>query len=212
MACEGISPECFKIVLFHGKLFSERSIPALKFIPFYFQKTILDLDSKTVLFEQQDIKLTLSSSLQDVLCELGNPTSIFYKEQHKLQIHTLQANYNASFDYFLNYFHLGLDILVDGSLHRIKKFVFHSNFVENFEYNRYSKCNLQIQKGNQAFSFSTKFEDLEKILGKPDGMPMVMNRQVQSNPFGSTKLYGYNDHGLVLEVAKSFVTSAVFYS
>lgn len=40
-------------------------------------------------------------------------------------------------DYFYNYFHLGMDILFDGSTHRCKKIVMHTNVPGHFDFQRY---------------------------------------------------------------------------
>lgn len=39
-------------------------------------------------------------------------------------------------DYFYNYFHLGIDVLFDGSTHRCKKIILHSNVPGHFDFQR----------------------------------------------------------------------------
>ncbi|KAF9965781.1 hypothetical protein BGZ70_004127 [Mortierella alpina] len=43
-------------------------------------------------------------------------------------------------DYFYNYFHLGLDVLFDGSTHRCKKIVMHTNVPGHFDFQSYKRC------------------------------------------------------------------------
>ncbi|KAL7329468.1 hypothetical protein PS15p_207561 [Mucor circinelloides] len=47
-------------------------------------------------------------------------------------------------DYFFNYFHLGIDILIDGGLHVCKKIVLHGNVPGHFDFQRYKRCPFQI--------------------------------------------------------------------
>lgn len=39
-------------------------------------------------------------------------------------------------DYFLNYFHLGIDILIDGALHICKKIILHGNVPGHYDFQR----------------------------------------------------------------------------
>ncbi|GJJ75722.1 hypothetical protein EMPS_08080 [Entomortierella parvispora] len=43
-------------------------------------------------------------------------------------------------DYFYNYFHLGIDVLFDGSTHRCKKIVMHNNLPGHFDFQSYKRC------------------------------------------------------------------------
>ncbi|KAI8642069.1 hypothetical protein BD408DRAFT_387744 [Parasitella parasitica] len=47
-------------------------------------------------------------------------------------------------DYFFNYFHLGIDILIDGGLHICKKIVFHGNVPGHYDFQRYKRCPFHI--------------------------------------------------------------------
>ncbi|KAI1310224.1 hypothetical protein EDD11_003870 [Mortierella claussenii] len=106
---------------------------------------------------------------QDLLADLGSPGSIYYKEDDKMQIHNDtdgapqvqqeddgilgemddigydRANQPAEGsqqpnDYFYNYFHLGIDVLFDGSTHRCKKIVMHTNVPGHFDFQSYKRC------------------------------------------------------------------------
>lgn len=52
-------------------------------------------------------------------------------------IGTLGIGSHQPKDYFYNYFHLGIDILFDGSTHRCKKIVMHTNLPGHFDFQRY---------------------------------------------------------------------------
>jgi hypothetical protein len=114
---------------------------------------------------------------QDLLADLGSPSSIYYKEEDKMKIHSDIKDSNRSSsqqqkqqqarqqqeddgilgemddigydrsdqpaegsqqpnDYFYNYFHLGIDVLFDGSTHRCKKIVMHNNVPGHFDFQR----------------------------------------------------------------------------
>lgn len=47
-------------------------------------------------------------------------------------------------DYFFNYFHLGIDILIDGALHVCKKIVLHGNIPGHYDFQKYKRCPFQI--------------------------------------------------------------------
>ncbi|KAL1931629.1 hypothetical protein VTP01DRAFT_9772 [Rhizomucor pusillus] len=52
-------------------------------------------------------------------------------------------------DYFLNYYHLGIDILIDGSKHTCKKIVLHANIPGHYDFQRYKRCPYQIHFGKK---------------------------------------------------------------
>ncbi|CDS07420.1 hypothetical protein LRAMOSA01369 [Lichtheimia ramosa] len=47
-------------------------------------------------------------------------------------------------DYFFNFFHLGLDVLMDGTLHVCKKIVLHGNIPGHYDFQRYKRCPFKI--------------------------------------------------------------------
>eukprot|EP01134_Creolimax_fragrantissima_P004072 CFRG4072T1 len=105
-------------------------------------------------------------SCQDVMCELGPPSKIYYKEEDKMRIHTgFQAQTSTlnpgdyrnthhlrvgeqcgthCSDYFYNYFGLGVDILFDAEKHTVKKIVLHTNLPCHFDFSLYHKCNFKV--------------------------------------------------------------------
>ncbi|KAG0223673.1 hypothetical protein BGW41_005433, partial [Actinomortierella wolfii] len=114
------------------------------------------------------------STPQDLLTDLGPPANIYYKEEDKMKIHsetskeTSQQGANEEDgilgsmedvgydrsgstqsgpmpnDYFYNYFHLGLDVLFDGSSHLCKKIIMHSNIPGHFDFQSYKRCPFVI--------------------------------------------------------------------
>jgi hypothetical protein len=47
-------------------------------------------------------------------------------------------------DYFYNYYHLGMDLLLDGITNRVKKVILHTNAPNHFNFNVYQKCHFQL--------------------------------------------------------------------
>lgn len=90
-------------------------------------------------------------SCQDVIATLGAPERIFYKAEDKMRIHSAPLTKGAtarlppSADYFFNYFHLGIDLLMDAHRHCVKKIVLHTNVPGHFDFARYHKCNFSIR-------------------------------------------------------------------
>ena len=141
--------------------------------------------------------------LQDVLTELGPPARIFNKPRPKMSIHSLPSSRKAGRaraprskrddddeglqdvvrnDYYLNYFGLGIDVLVDGRTHTVSKVVLHSNFpgyvgvlatrsqlgmehgsafthvlrASHPEFNQYAKCNFTVHWPKQVGSHTAR--------------------------------------------------------
>ncbi|KAG2198592.1 hypothetical protein INT47_001039 [Mucor saturninus] len=140
-----------------------------------------------------------STTVQDILADLGKPSRIFYKEEDKMKIHSVNDHGNLLYkpphpiesktaditaddkdkdpllvqptDYFLNYFHLGIDLLIDGGLHICKKIVLHGNVPGHFDFQRYKRCPYQMlfpknkNKNKQNNSVLVDVEDENVITG-----------------------------------------------
>lgn len=209
------------------------------------------------------------TSVQDILADLGKPSRIFYKEEDKMKIHSVTDNgtlLNSKnhpiesksgdttgddkdkdpslvqpTDYFLNYFHLGIDILIDGELHICKKIVLHGNVPGHYDFQRYKRCPFQMffpkdSKNKQDSSLLVDVEDENENMitadmkiatmqeripwetsntikeNTPQQKPVILTRgSSEQNPFGSTYLTGY-DEGVVMEVMKNgYVPTIVLY-
>jgi hypothetical protein len=112
-----------------------------------------------------------NDTAQYVLAELGPPTSIFEKVEDKMKIHRASpTEFDGTVgggggrqgcggspsrggkstlsgdppDYFLNYFHLGMDVLIDGKYHTVKKCIVHSNVPGQNSFNDYTRCHFQV--------------------------------------------------------------------
>ncbi|KAI9493996.1 hypothetical protein BDB00DRAFT_871756 [Zychaea mexicana] len=137
----------------------------------------LDSRENTLTTSQVRITLQISTP-QDILAELGKPSRIFYKEEDKMKIHSVtddgamigriaedgknDQEHNTAVneeeekdtsaleptDYFFNYFHLGIDILMDGTLHVCKKVILHGNIPGHYDFQRYKRCPYQLHFPN----------------------------------------------------------------
>jgi len=83
--------------------------------------------------------------LQDVLTEIGAPESYYFKQEQLVQ---LNDDISAWKDCFLNYFSLGIDIVIARETNTVKKFVFHTNFPSSHDFYRYNKANFELRPAN----------------------------------------------------------------
>jgi phagosome assembly factor 1 len=59
-------------------------------------------------------------------------------------------------DYFLNYFDLGVDFLINGTTHCVDKIVLHTNFITRPDFAHYFKCNFSITPLRQQHCSESK--------------------------------------------------------
>ncbi|KAH7047937.1 hypothetical protein BKA57DRAFT_463745 [Linnemannia elongata] len=150
---------------------------------------------------------------QDLLADLGSPASIYYKEEDKMKIHSetkesprIQQEEDGILgemddigydrtnkpaegsqqpnDYFYNYFHLGMDVLFDGSTHRCKKIVMHTNVPGHFDFQSYKRCPFVLQVPSSPPSSNANMDAESARLPPiaPQAIPPSPTRQQQ---FGS---------------------------
>ncbi|KRZ57794.1 Uncharacterized protein T02_5730 [Trichinella nativa] len=165
--------------------------------------------------------ILFGDSCQKVASALGFPNAVYYKSEDKMRIHLPSAQRtkcNEKSDYFYNYFTMGLDILFDATSHRVKKFVLHTNYPGHYDFGIYNRCNFNFKLYGNAASEHVevtpfkKWEELESSLfgstcncdlpaALGQHQPVVLNRSCSnndSNPFGSTFCFGYQD--IIFEV------------
>ncbi|KAI9016490.1 hypothetical protein CLU79DRAFT_706537 [Phycomyces nitens] len=140
------------------------------------------------------VQITLHlSTAQDILADLGKPSRIFYKEEDKMKIHST-ANDLDPFtvhptDYFFNYFHLGIDILIDGGLHVCKKIVLHGNIPGHYDFQRYKRCPFQIvfskrdvRQANGKDGANHVLVDVESDIDDNDPVPVhIVTAEMKAN-------------------------------
>lgn len=235
---DGSSPVAVRALVHYGSNVSDRSLPSPEQAPGLASKVILshqDMYYQPVLAHLKDgITLTAlnlvinrRTSAQDLLVDLGKPNSTWVKQkQESIKIHSLtnEPLSSSGKDYMYNYFLLGLDFLLDGGTHRVKKIILHSNLIGSSSFGRYRKCNFRLETRQStaelarqptsgenerkeaeakmihkagSITVDSTFSDIEKLFGKA-GRPMVNNRSSASNPFGATLVYAYD--GVLFQV------------
>eukprot|EP01155_Anaeramoeba_flamelloides_P052534 Anaeramoba_flamelloidesc42786_g2_i2.p1 GENE.c42786_g2_i2~~c42786_g2_i2.p1 ORF type:complete len:480 (-),score=84.33 c42786_g2_i2:25-1464(-) len=108
-------------------------------------------------------------------------------------------------DYIWNYFQYGLDIIINGKTHQIKKFVLHTNFPNSIDFNIYQRCNYRIQKRNlktNKLLYIDPFMKLgliNKIIGKPT-RSLLHARNFFPSEFDKTDFYGFLSTNIIVEI------------
>ncbi|KAF7776001.1 hypothetical protein Agabi119p4_4394 [Agaricus bisporus var. burnettii] len=157
------------------------------------------------------------TTAQDLTLDLGPPLRIHYKEDERMTIHSTENaedDTNDESDYFYNYFQHGLDFFISGSTHTVKKIIIHSNIPGSPLFQRYKRCNWEIEGEPEDDEddtpprkrFYDRFETISHFLSPKETPPsMVLNRTDDEDglqlPNATTRLYGYD--GIILEVLES---------
>ncbi|KAG0709729.1 hypothetical protein DFH29DRAFT_993121 [Suillus ampliporus] len=166
------------------------------------------------------------TTAQDLTIDLGPPSRVHHKEDERMTIHSpnLQASEDdGSTDYFYNYFHHGVDFLISGQTHLVRKIVIHSNVPGSPLFQRYKRCPWQLESKPEDDEddspprkhFYDKFEMISHFLSPREPPPsMLLDRTDEYDnitlPSSTTRLYGYD--GVILEVneASQVVTVMLF--
>lgn len=107
----------------------------------YFEPITVLEDGIEFIFRQSVIKFNFKC--QEILSCLGPPDDTMSKEYDKMGIHSPNLQ-RPNDDYFWNYFNLGIDFLLDGSKHTVKKIIIHTNFLGHYDVMKYCKCNFKF--------------------------------------------------------------------
>jgi len=115
----------------------------------YFEPIVVKINRGIRFGKRKRSLLFRRHSLQHVLSVLGTPDQVHVKEADSMRIHRPSDGKQGKDapgerDYFLNYFKLGMDILIDGAAHMLKKIILHTNMPATRNFNRYNRCNYQI--------------------------------------------------------------------
>jgi hypothetical protein len=174
--------------------------------------------------------LPFGASLQDLVAELGPPTSSMVKGSDAMLIHaSAQTTGPSSEPYFLTWQHRGLDVLIDGEVsahalactaarrltrasqtHRCVKFVFHTNAPCHASFGAYTKAVFVLETASGArLDADAHWQDVQAALG-PNERPAVNTGPSSAaghggaaHPaaFGPTFVYAYSH--VVFEVMRN---------
>ncbi|KAI0650757.1 UPF0183-domain-containing protein [Trametes meyenii] len=157
-----------------------------------------------------------SSKAQDLTVELGPPLRIHYKEDDRMTIHSRssQSEVDADSDYFYNYQQHGVDFLISGSTHTVKKIVLHSNVPGTPLFQKYKRCPWEIEghpeddedESPPRKKFHERIEEIQHFLAPGEAPPsMILNRADDEEglrlPSSTTRLFGYD--GVILEATEA---------
>jgi len=245
---DGSTPNLMRMMIYAGEHEERPQLPEPRDLSFtrvgrystsspaYLEEVCFHIHGKqkpSIKFLKRKRNLKIGDFVQDLLTELGPPNDIYFKGSaldkkigSRIAGSTSEIDCFAVADYFYNYFDLGLDFLLDGDSHRIKKVIAHSNVLGHSSFSTYNKCEFRVifenstleQHGNHHVSDfddssmpssnleqiiitpQMKWQDVETLLG-PNGRPMIHDNGIVANPFGATHLYVYK--GCVFEVTKT---------
>jgi len=167
------------------------------------------------------------TTAQDLSVDLGPPPRVHYKEDARMTIHSPSKDADGTDDgaaYFYNYFQHGLDFLICGTTHIVRKIIVHTNLPGSALFQRYKRCPWELEGLPEDDEddtpprkpFYERFETISHFLSPHEApsLPMLLDRTDEvedlalSNP--STRLYGYD--GVILEVTESSqITSVVLF-
>ncbi|KAF9008988.1 hypothetical protein BDQ17DRAFT_1275311 [Cyathus striatus] len=162
------------------------------------------------------------TTAQDLLVDLGPPLRTYYKEDDRMKIHSTGTTVGneENTGYFYNYFQHGIDFLLSGKAHVVKKIILHSNIPGTPLFQSYKRCNWEIEGSPEDDEddtpprkrFYDRFETISHFLS-PQKAPASMDfdrtdeEPILTLPSARSHLYGYD--GIVLEVTSSSLVSSV---
>ncbi|EGG09185.1 uncharacterized protein MELLADRAFT_115857 [Melampsora larici-populina 98AG31] len=99
-----------------------------------------------------DVNVVIGESTsEDIMCDFGAPLRTFWKEDDRMKIHAhlkSTGRPNGTVDepnpYFMSYYNLGLDFLIDPISNVVIKIILHSNIPGEVLFARYSRCPWSI--------------------------------------------------------------------
>ncbi|KAF8812534.1 UPF0183-domain-containing protein [Phlegmacium glaucopus] len=152
------------------------------------------------------------TTAQDLNLDLGPPLRIHYKEDKRMRIHAARGvERDEETGYFYNYFQYGLDFLISETTHLVKKIVLHTNVPGTPLFQRYKRCNWEIEGKPEDDEddtpprkrFFDRFETISHFLSPREPPPsMSLDRTDEEDNINlqnsTTHLHGYS--GIILEV------------
>ncbi|MBW0487961.1 hypothetical protein O181_027676 [Austropuccinia psidii MF-1] len=118
------------------------------------------------------------STSEDVMCDFGAPLRTFWKEDDRMKIHahlgtvgTQNGQSEEPNPYFMSYFNLGVDFLIDPLSNRVLKVIMHSNIPGEVLFARYSRCPWEICTTHD-----------QSPLGTNTGKATLLIQRLKTNP------------------------------
>ncbi|KAG9011560.1 hypothetical protein FRB94_008129 [Tulasnella sp. JGI-2019a] len=126
------------------------------------------------------------TTVQDLIADIGSPLRVHYKEDDRMQIYRKSSPMEGNREgegtddeaYFYNYFQYGMDFLIDGVTHTVRKVVLHSNVPGSHLFQRYKRCPWEIET-------PSKNAASESVPSAPSSLPVSSLLSPASWPYGS---------------------------
>ncbi|KAF8556960.1 UPF0183-domain-containing protein [Imleria badia] len=163
------------------------------------------------------------TTAQDLNIDLGTPSRIYYKDDERMAIHSPNPQLedeSQSTDYFYNYFSHGIDFLISGQTHLVRKIILHSNVPGSPLFQQYKRCPWELEGKPEddeddsppRMRFTDKFEAISHFLSPRDPPPSMVHDRTEYEdnitlPSATSRLYGYD--GVILEVNEASQVVAV---
>lgn len=154
----GASPVASRIFLHHGPNVNNLSLRSL---PGGLEPVCVFI-KQGLFFPRRSVFIGFDTSTQACLSDLGPPQQVFPKRDNQMKIHSAADDQAPARDYFFNYFLLGLDLLFDGRVHRVKSIVLHTNSCASRQFTSYRRCNFRIFCAGSLDRARLKAEDKDK--------------------------------------------------
>ncbi|GAB5361150.1 hypothetical protein AAMO2058_000689400 [Amorphochlora amoebiformis] len=152
-------PKAKRFFVHAGKSCMERlTLPVSGVGDMYFEPIVVRIKTGIRFHKRKRSLVFGRHTLQHVLSTLGTPEQVYVKDIDTMRIHrTTPSSISECVkrdqgDYFLNYFRLGMDIVMCGVRHSIKKMVLHTNMPASRNFNQYNRCNYQIMVNSATSS------------------------------------------------------------
>ena len=224
---DGTTPVCARMLLHAGGAEddpAEAAPPALPHavLPLHYMETVTCVLGKGLRFEASGHELAFGAGAQDVWAALGPPDAECSRADDAMGIHAAAAGPEGDAagsseqggvraeDRFWNYFSRGVDLLLDGETHTLKKVVVHANWPGHPDFNAYAKCNFVLAEGPSSGANGTqcgadggdKDQQPRRVLATVDSNwreaaaalgpagPPAVHMGADGNPFGHTWVYG----------------------
>ncbi|KAH9808988.1 hypothetical protein DFH28DRAFT_1099013 [Melampsora americana] len=148
-----------------------------------------------------DIRIVMGESTsEDIMCDFGAPLRTFWKEDDRMKIHAHLKSTGGPSEasdepnpYFMSYYNLGLDFLIDPITNVVIKIILHSNIPGEVLFARYSRCPWEIRKNSTSQPISS-LEKSTSIIRYIKSEPSI-----SSSSSTSDRSYRNKDHTLKSE-------------
>lgn len=155
--------------------------------------------------------LGLGSSFQDLLCELGEPDFVASKYDESL-VHNTDSGAMlavdgrlACMDYIVSYRQLGLDFVLDGHEHAVRRVVLHTNLIGHYDFGIYNRALFAIELIDsdglvRTIDSQMLWSQVAQLMNG-EGTPFAVCRGSEEAAWSPSEYRAFLDRGLMYEIA-----------